>query len=194
MRKRGIAPRYAGASLRDFSSKFGRGCDGRGLFVSGPRGVGKTHLLAGHFRSESEKIEPIRIELDGGQGVIFEDPGLDAYPLFVSAPELLLRIRATFGGRGEETEGEIINEVSRVPVLFLDDLGAEAPSAWSTQALYLVIDRRYGENLKTFISSNYDIGELAKRLDDRITSRIAELCEVVKMTGPDRRIHRAGGK
>ena len=193
-RKRGVPSRFVKASLQDFPAKFRRSGAEKGICATGPRGVGKTHFLGACFNAEAERIEPVRVDLDPGVGASFEEPGLDAYPLFVSAPELLLRIRATFGGRGEESEQEILDEVSRVPVLFIDDLGAEAPSAWSTQALYMVIDRRYGENVKTFISSNYELRELAGRLDDRITSRIAELCEVVKMAGPDRRVQRAGRK
>ena len=109
--------------------------------------------------------------------------------MFISVPELLLKIRGTFNNSFSETsEQEILNIYSCAKVLYLDDLGTEKASDWALQTLYLLIDRRYSEMLRTVISSNLSLDELADHLDDRISSRIAGMCEVIKMEGKDRRL------
>ena len=116
------------------------------------------------------------------------EPNDSMYPLFLSVPELLLKIRATFSNQDSHSEEKILNKYSMVKTLFLDDLGAEKHSAWAVQTLFSLIDRRYGAMLPTFFSSNFPLDELAVRLDDRITSRIAEMCQVYEIKGRDRRI------
>jgi DNA replication protein DnaC len=103
-------------------------------------------------------------------------------------PELLLKLRGTFKNSSESDESEIIKTYSEAKILYLDDLGVEKVSDWALQTIYLIIDRRYSEMLRTIISSNLSLDQLADRLDDRIASRIAGMCEVIKMTGKDRRL------
>jgi DNA replication protein DnaC len=111
------------------------------------------------------------------------------FPLFISVPELLLQLRGTFNKSDAETsEQELLEKYSNAKVLYLDDLGTEKPSDWAISTLFLLIDRRYSEMLRTVISSNLSLDQLADRLDDRIASRIAGMCEVVRMEGKDRRL------
>ena len=67
-------------------------------------------------------------------------------------------------------------------------LGTEKYSEWVEETLYLLIDRRYSNMRKTFISSNLNLDGVAQHLNDRISSRIAGMCEVLKMEGKDRRL------
>ena len=84
--------------------------------------------------------------------------------------------------------------VRGVPVLVLDDLGAERPTDFAREELALLVERRYGSLLPTIVTTNYRLGDLAVRLghDDltigkRIVSRLAEDALVVEVGGPDRR-------
>ena len=144
------------------------------------------------MKHEILKSEPVRSK--GGQGSIdFFWPNPYSYPLFITVPELLLMIRNTFNrktqhGENIPTESDIIERYSDIDILYLDDLGTEKPSDWAIQVLYLLIDRRYSEMKRTIISSNLSLNEISDRLDDRISSRIAGMCEIIKMTGKDRRI------
>lgn len=192
-RARGVPQRFWNASLLDFPRSFQKFDLSKGLFASGPRGVGKTHFLCAIFRQYVLTMEPPQYTSERTLHPTYYDFRQDQFgsdfPKFISAPEFLLRVRGTFGNK-ELCENDVVEQYSDPKVLFLDDLGAEGSSDWAAGMLYLLINRRYENNLQTFISSNFDLKEMATRLDDRISSRISEMCEWVNMTGPDRRLQR----
>ena len=184
LRKRGIPRRFLHARISDFPRTWWNLKDSReGIFLTGGRGIGKTHLAAALMREAALAVKPVKY--------------LDAYridlkrlPLFVSVPELLLEIRDTYNGNGV-SEKEVIDRYSWVHVLVLDDLGVEKPSEWVLQTLYIILDRRYRENLRTIITSNLGIEEIEEKLDDRIASRIAGMCKVRILRGRDRRMEKS---
>jgi DNA replication protein DnaC len=192
MQRRGMAKRFLDADLNDFSQSYKKIIKpDSGLYLTGPRGTGKTHLMAAMMKEEIINAEPLKTHSTGYDENIFhyDKPFERSFPLFISVPELLLKLRGTFNHSMTETsEQEILNIYSGVNVLYLDDLGTEKATDWALQTLYLLIDRRYSEMRRTIISSNLSLDELADHLDDRISSRIAGMCEVVKMTGEDRRL------
>ncbi len=166
LRKRGVPRRFLFAKISDFPQSWGKLKDSReGVFLTGSRGVGKTHLAVALMREAMLAVKPVKhfdsFRID-----------LQRLPLFVSVPELLLEIRDTYNGN-EISEKEVIDKYSWVDVLVLDDLGVEKPSEWVLQTLYIIIDRRYREDLRTIITSNLGIEEKEGKLDDRIASRIA---------------------
>ena len=183
LRRRGVPRRFLHARISDFPQSWGKLKESiEGVFLTGSRGVGKTHLAVALMREAMLAAGPVKY--------------LDTYkidlrklPLFVSVPELLLEIRDTYNDNGA-SEKEIIDRYSWVDVLVLDDLGVEKqkPSEWALRTLYIIIDRRYREDLRTIITSNLGIDEVEEKLDDRIASRIAGMCKVRIMQGRDRRI------
>lgn len=83
----------------------------------------------------------------------------------------------------------------RVPVLALDDIGAERPTDWARDELATLVEERYQHRRPTIVTSNYDPAELAQRLghDDlvigqRIVSRLCEGAMQTRLSGADRRI------
>lgn len=190
MEHRGVPGRYRDAKLEDFDKKIQRIASEKGAYLYGPCGTGKTHLLAAIMRERiiNHKIEKSISEYNGLS--MFLEPETNGFPMFISIPELLLEIRATFkeknSGNGEK---EIIGYYAKCPTLMIDDIGTEKPTEWAMQTLYLLIDRRYREDRATFFTSNLTLGELSDRFSDRISSRIAGMCKVVKMEGKDRRIN-----
>jgi DNA replication protein DnaC len=185
----GVPKRYWSATLEDFPAGYRKINLNRSYFVWGQRGVGKTHLLCAIYQHLVLSSEPEQHTFEGRLYPVYIDiENYHCFPEFVSAPELLLQIRSTFGNRGGGDEAEILRKYSDKPVLFIDDLGAENASDWAVSVMFLLIDRRYNNDLKTYISSNHNLNELAAHLDDRISSRIAEMCEVIKMSGSDRRL------
>jgi len=133
----------------------------KGLFLFGPAGTGKTHLAV----KIAQELEDTR---------------------FVKIPKLLLSLKANFDGQGYENE-QIIERLSKTPILILDDLGAEKASEWVAETLYILIDDRYGNMKPTVFTSNYSPSELAERLGDRIVSRIMEMCRVIEIKTSDKR-------
>ena len=147
------------------------------ILFTGKTGCGKTHLAVAIIRELVKRawVHEIR---------------------FITAPELLLEIRATFrpasrkyddGGRCEaDTEQDVLDKYSKCDLLILDDLGAEKVSDFTIQSLYLVIDRRNREMRPTIVTTNLSLEEIETLIDARMASRLSDM-KVIKLTMPDYR-------
>lgn len=180
MNKCGVPKRFLNAIVDDFKEL---NFNDLNLYIVGPCGTGKTHFLAALVRKKILSAKCRIIEDDEFR--VFEKP--QTFPYFISIPDLLLKIRASFKD-DSTTEEEIIERFSNIDILMLDDIGSEKPTEWVLQTLYLIIDHRYRELKETYITSNLSLDQLAERLSDRIASRIAGMCKVLKLEGNDRRI------
>lgn len=181
LRKRGVPKRFLNAGISDFPRLWQKLKEStEGMFLTGSRGVGKTHLAVALMREIMLNIPPANYS-----GTYKID--VQKMPLFISVPELLLEIRDTYGNN-EISEKEVIDKYSWVDMLILDDLGVEKTSDWVLQTLYTIMDRRYREELRTIITSNLSIQEIQEKLDDRIASRIVGMCKVCILQGKDRRL------
>lgn len=114
--------------------------------------------------------------------------------LFITVPELLFEFKSSYSNHNKKdqpTEEEILEKYSKVDLLVLDDFGIERINDWSFQLLYILINRRY-ENLKKIIfTSNFNLEQLSEKLgDDRIPSRIQQLCEIIEFKGKDYRMNK----
>lgn len=147
----------------------------KGLFIYGPRGTGKTMLVAILANEMTKNGQPV---------------------LFSSVPDLLEDIRESYG---KDTASETMRAAREAACLILDDLGAERITEWVGEQLFTLLNYRYNERLKTIITSNYSRRELSQRLtvrdrngngaDDtqaqRLLSRISGMCERVYLGGRD---------
>jgi DNA replication protein DnaC len=136
-----------------------------GLFLFGQAGVGKTHLVSKLAQETNKDIK------------------------FIKVPKLLFILKSNFDGHSYRNK-EILDELIRVSVLILDDLGAEKATEWVRETLYILIDERYGNMKKTIITSNYNPSYLTQRLGDRIVSRISEMCRIIEIKTSDKRKNR----
>jgi len=136
------------------------------LYLWGDVGTGKTVYAAQLYMEESKRLylNPI-------------SPEVKEECIFISVPELFERMKNSFG---KQSSGEDILFPYKVcHLLVLDDIGAEKPSEWALQQLYLIINHRYEYMLKTIITSNKPLVDLAILFgDDRITSRIQRMGEI----------------
>ena len=102
-------------------------------------------------------------------------------PAFKNCAELMMEIRATFRDKCDRTEEYIIQEISRVPLLILDDLAAEKVSDYSVSTLYIILNRRGEQDKPTIITSNLSIKEIAETMGDRIANRLVRYGKVVTL-------------
>lgn len=127
----------------------------KGLRLTGPVGCGKSHLAAGILRE---------VVLKGYSG------------LFHNSPDLLSEIRATFRDNAGPSEDDLIEEISAVDLLVLDDLGAEKISDFVLDRFYLIVNKRYEACLPLIVTTNCDMETLTGRLSKRVVSRLMEMC------------------
>lgn len=154
----------------------------KSLFLYGNVGTGKTQLMVDVMAQIAEDSrEKVTIQ---GHEVERYSPKLFR---FYNMPELLIKMRSTFSNN--ESLEDFYLETDEYEYLCIDDFGVQKASAWVDETLYVLVNRRYANMQKMIITSNKNIGEIAKELDDRIASRLLEMCEFVKFEGKDRRMN-----
>jgi DNA replication protein DnaC len=153
---------------------------GTGMLLLGPTGVGKTHLAAAAL------VEVIRRHRVRGR--------------FVDFTTLLYQIQSTFDAATPETKQSVLDPVLSADVLVLDELGAQKPSPWVSEVLYLILNGRYTRRLPTLFTSNFYLDDppggtapdrraelLSSRIPAMLVSRLWEMARPVVMSGGDYR-------
>jgi DNA replication protein DnaC len=136
-------------------------------FFIGNKGLGKTYTMTAMAKALIAKGNTVK---------------------YITVPEMMMELKSAFNKGSETTEQLVMHKYSSVPYLFLDDIGVEKPTEYVLQALFIIIDRRYMDDLHLCISSNLSLQELSDRGDARLVSRLVEMCDVFEFSGKDRRI------
>lgn len=150
--------------------------EGKGLYLYGPMGTGKTYLsacAANYMARHDHKVCFIH------------------YPSFTRKMAALVKT------------GEYQKEVERLcycDFLVIDDIGAEAVTPWNRDQILLpVLSKRYDSHLMTWFTSNEDMKSLKEHFvstgkggeenmkAERIIERIENLSEMKTLLGEDRR-------
>ena len=122
------------------------------LLFTGPRGCGKTHLAVAI----------------GGESL---RQGRDVFFAFV--PSLLDHLRATFSPDSPIGYDELFEAVKTVPLLILDDLGAESSTVWAKEKLYQIVVERHEARLPTVITTSFSLDAL-ENAKPRIATRLVD--------------------
>jgi DNA replication protein DnaC len=137
---------------------------GRGLWFVGPVGTGKTTLAMLVTKAAMES---------GRSAARYSMPGL------------LNQIRKTFD---TGTHNELLEQLTAVDLLHIDDLGAQQTTPWVLEELYSIINSRYEEQRSVLVTSNeMDIDSLRNQIGERTVSRLTEMCEELPLLGHDHR-------
>lgn len=93
---------------------------------------------------------------------------------FTSAISILDEIKSTWNSKDSSfTEKQLLDDIKRVPLLVIDDIGVEKTSSWVDEKFYSIIDARLISKRVTIFTSNKKIEDLS--LDDRVKSRIGKM-------------------
>jgi DNA replication protein DnaC len=164
-----IAPAVT-AAVRRFANRIDENLDaGRGLWFFGSIGTGKTTLA----------MLVSRHALEAGRSVAI-----------YSLPRLLAEIRTTFDDDRDASYTDLLDRLTAVDLLHIDDVGAEKTSAWVLEQLYAIVNARYEDERSVIITTNLERDELAEQINERTVSRLEEMCEVLPLWGADARQQR----
>lgn len=130
----------------------------QGLYLFGPPGVGKTHLVLAVCNRLEERRVPV---------------------LFVRAESIFDKLRGMLEQK-QDIE-PILEEYCRVPVLIIDELAQETPpTEFTIGKVFRIINTRFIEGLPTLFTSNYAPTEVYRNVPARIAAAAAEKIEATR--------------
>jgi DNA replication protein DnaC len=155
------------AATRRFADSIERQLDpGHGLWFMGPVGTGKTTLA----------MLVSKAALSAGRSVAI-----------YSLPRLLNEIRDTH--RAERSHVDLLDRLTAVDLLHIDDVGAERTTDWVLEELYSIVNARYEDKRSMVITTNIlDREALCEQISERTVSRLTEMCDELPLIGDDRRM------
>lgn len=142
------------------------------LILYGTTGNGKSHLSAAVYGKLKAKAAPT---------------------IYSTAPDILKSIQSLFDDETAKAEGvtaaQRIATYQTVPVLIVDDLGADHATEWRAATWFEIFDARYRNRLPTMLTMN--IAPSDERLGMRLASRLSDTHDgfsaIYHNTAPDYR-------
>lgn len=163
------------SELLDFVEQY-PSPDQKGQYLFGDMGIGKSYLMAAMARELSEQ------------------KGISTTLLHFPSFTIDVKNAISTGSVKEE-----IDAVKSVPVLILDDVGAEQATSWvRDEILQVILQYRMLEDLPTFFTSNYSFNDLEKKWANikgndetwqakRVMERVRYLAKEFHLEGANRR-------
>lgn len=160
--------------INTFLGNYKKNKVSKGLYLSGNFGCGKTYLVSALFNELAKE-------------------GVKSAILFW--PEFLRDLKASFSSDFKEK----FEFVKKVPLLLIDDIGAEATTVWGRDEIFCpLVQYRMQEHLPTFFTSNLDLKSLEEHFSvtkekvdhikaRRIIERINQLTDQVSMVSKNLR-------
>lgn len=139
--------RKAFSEAKSWLNNFGSGC---ACFIfSGSPGTGKNHLAAAI-----------------GNALIAQQKSV----LIITIADLMTEFKAGFNGG--KSEAELMEEMSRLDLLVLDEVGVQMDSKYEKVILHQIIDRRTSMFKPVGILTNLKAAELSKAIGERAYDRL----------------------
>jgi len=139
------------------------------LVQSTKAGNGKTHLAVAALKAyaSSDKCDKIKA-------------------LYVSFSEFMSDLKSTFSN-DLYSEKDVIDGISNVDLLIIDDIGTEKVSDYVQNTLYIILNKRY-ENMKpTIMTTNMNSKEITANYGSRMLSRMVSGV-MMQVDGSDNRM------
>lgn len=137
-----------------------------GLLLYGPVGTGKSFYAACIANALLDAEKPVPV-------------------MMTSLARIINTVQGMYEGKQD-----YIDSVVRYPLLILDDVGTERTTEYALEQVYNVIDARYRSGMPLIVTTNTPLERIKspETLEQqRIYSRLLEMCQPVKVDGTDRR-------
>ena len=153
-------------AVRRYALQIERNLDsGAGLWIQGDVGTGKTTLA----------MLVSKAALEAGRSVAI-----------YSLPRLLNLIRESMVSDAGKLD--LLDRLTAVDLLHVDDLGAENRTDWVLEQLYSIVNARYEAERAIVATTNLMPDELSEALGARTVSRLVEICgDLLPLFGEDKR-------
>ena len=160
--------------FKEFIESYQKEEKPKGIYLTGSFGSGKTYLIAALLNEMAKK-------------------GVKSIMIYY--PEFLRELKSSF----QTNYSEKFDQAKKIPLLLLDDIGAENCSDWSRdEVLGPILQHRMENHLPTFFTSNLTLEELEKALSvtssgvdkvksRRIIERIKQLTIPLELISKNRR-------
>lgn len=164
--------------FKEFIDNYNKEDKPKGIYLNGSFGSGKTYLIAALFNEMAKK---------GVRSIL------------VYYPDFLVSLKASFSSETEFDFHDRLEATKKVPLLLLDDIGAENVTNWTRdEVLGPILQYRMDNNLPTFFTSNLTIDQLEKNLSittngvdkvkaRRIIERVKQLTVNLELVSKNRR-------
>lgn len=126
---------------------------GRSAVLVGGPGTGKTHLVIGVLKQ-------------------FMNQGATGY--YTTAMDMLGRIKATYNDQAVETETHVIERLTSVDLLVIDEIGRQLDTNYEVAQMFRVLDRRSSECRPTLLVSNLGVADFKKFVGDHVVDRLRQ--------------------
>lgn len=142
------------------------------LIIHGTPGNGKSHLSAAVYGQLKTRSKPT---------------------IYSTAPDILKSIQSLFDDETAKAEGTTASQriatYQTVPVLIVDDLGADHATEWRAATWFEIFDARYRNQLPTMLTMNIAPGDerLGHRLADRLSDTHDGFAAIYHNTAPSYR-------
>jgi DNA replication protein DnaC len=139
-------------------------------FASDPQG---WLVLMGDYSSGKTHLSAAIANACAGRGM---------QSLFITVPDLLDHLRASFSPSSNSPYDKRFNEVKNAALLILDDLGTESATPWAREKLHQLFNHRYNAHLPTVITTSVEL----EKLDQRLVTRMFDqrLCRIFSILAP----------
>jgi len=155
----------------DFAERFQPRQTWDGLYLFGPPGVGKTHLLLGVINRLTERGVP---------------------SLFVRSDSIFDRMRHLIADGGDLEP--LLEAYATVPFLGIDEFAQERANDFTLEKLFRIVNHRFHSQLPTWFTSNYAPPLMYRKngidIHDSVAplrSRVMQMAQLAKVDGEDAR-------